>query len=351
LEVDRLLAEPGVYARARRQLVYKTLIGFAILVGAWTYLVFGALFIGPVHAAQALVSGAALLLGATIVSVCVLHDANHGAVFRTRRANHLLGWSVDVVLGFSSYVWRYKHNVSHHTYPNVDGYDDDINHSPAVRLAPTQPSHPWYRWQHLYIWPLYALALPRWHATDLLAFRRVRLGSMCVPPPKGWDLAGLIAGKVLFACWAFALPMHVYPWWLVLSTYLALAMTGSFLMAIVFQLAHCVDEATFLSAADFASEEPVVWATHEVESTIDFAQSNQVLTWCIGGLNYQIEHHLFPRLPHTLYPRIAPMLRELAEQFGVRYIAKPTVTSALRSHYSHLRAMGRAGLPVEIEMG
>ena len=92
-----------------------------------------------------------------MTAFCVMHDANHGAYFRTRRLNHLMGWTADALLGLSSYTWRVKHNVAHHTYTNVDGYDADITQMPFARLMPVQAPRPWYRLQHYYIWALYCV--------------------------------------------------------------------------------------------------------------------------------------------------------------------------------------------------
>jgi linoleoyl-CoA desaturase len=127
-------------------------------------------------------------------------------------------------------------------------------------------------------------------------------------------------------------------------------MAGSIVMAITFQLAHCVEEASFASPADLVSDGRV-WAVHEVETTVDFCPRNKLLTWALGGLNYQIEHHLFPRLPHTLYPAIAPIVQRNCLRHGVRYTVQPSLRLALRSHFRHLRVLGRAGLRAELEMG
>jgi linoleoyl-CoA desaturase len=88
-----------------------------------------------------------------------------------------------------------------------------------------------------------------------------------------------------------------------------------------------------------------------VETTVDFCRQNRLVSWYMGGLNFQIEHHLFPRVPHTHYPRIAHIVRRNCELHGVRYSAHRSLWAALRSHTLHLRAMGRLGVPVEIEMG
>jgi len=345
-EVAAYLAETGVSAAGRRRLYTKGFLAFALAGGSWTALMVASP--GP-YAGAALYLG--LLVGTMLVAFCVMHDANHGAHFRRRRLNHLLGWTADVTLGISSYAWRVKHNVAHHTYTNVDGYDADITQMPLVRLMPVQPPRPWYRFQHLYIWPLYCLMVVRWQtAGDIAALRRGRIGWSALRPPRGWDLAGLLGGKAIFVTWALVVPLLVYPWWLAVGGYLALAMILGLVTATTFQLAHCVEEADFVAPSDLAGRRRP-WAVHEVETTVNFCPRNRVLTWALGGLNYQIEHHLFPRVPHTHYPRIAEIVARNCERHGIRHTSQPTLRAALRSHHRHLRALGRSGRRVEIEMG
>lgn len=345
-EVELYLATHRVRVRGRLQLYAKTAVAFALLAGSWLSLV--VVRPGPV---LGLLSLAGLTLATILVGFCVQHDANHGAYFRTRRANHLLGWSADALLGISSYTWRVKHNVAHHTYTNVDGFDDDVNQTPFVRLAPTQTPRAWYRLQHLYIWPLYGLMVIRWQlGGDAVALVRGRIGESAVRRPKRWDLAGLVAGKLVFLTWAVVVPLIVYPWWVVLLGYLAFSTVTSLVTATTFQLAHCVEEADFASPEELRSNKRA-WAVHEVETTVDFCQHNKVLTWVLGGLNFQIEHHLFPRVPHSHYPRLAEIVRRNAERHGIRYTAQPSLRAALRSHQRHLRALGRTGVRAEVEMG
>jgi linoleoyl-CoA desaturase len=185
---------------------------------------------------------------------------------------------------------------------------------------------------------------------DLAAFARGSVGESTLRVPRGWNLAGVIVGKGIFVTWAIVIPLLVYPWWAVIGVYLAFAMITSLIMATTFQLAHCVEEATFTSAEEAFAARPV-WAVHEVESTVDFCPRNPVLTWALGGLNFQIEHHLFPRLPHTHYPKVAEIVRRNCAKHGIRYSSQPSLRAALRSHFLHLRAMGRLGIPAEIEMG
>jgi linoleoyl-CoA desaturase len=345
-DVEAYLADRRTRRRGYVQLYAKAPFGLGLMAAAWSLLLFA-----PHSLVLAIPCLAAMVLGTMIIAFSVQHDANHGAYTRSRRVNHLIGLSADGLLGFSSYAWRVKHNVAHHTYTNVAGYDDDIAQTPLARFAPAQAAKPWYRFQQYYVWPLYMFMGLRWQTVgDLASFIRGRVGTSVLRVPRGWDLAGLLAGKAFFWTWAIALPLVFYPWWIVLGSYVGFTMVTSLITATTFQLAHCVEEASFTSPAELGAA-PRAWAVHEVETTVDFCPRNPVLTWLLGGLNFQIEHHLFPRVPHTHYPAIARIVRANCDRYGVRYTSQPSLRVALRSHVKHLRAMGRLGLPVELEMG
>lgn len=344
-EVEHLVAG-RLRRRSARQLYLKAPAAIALLAFGWVAL----LFARP-HGVTVALCIMGLAAGATLIAFCVQHDANHGAYFTSRRANHLIGWTSDCLLGFSSYAWRVKHNIAHHTYTNVDGYDADIAQTPYLRLAPAQRPRTYYRFQHLYIWPLYSLMGLRWQILgDLKSFHAGSIGKSKLPAPRGCTLVGIVAGKTFFIAWALVIPSFFYPWWAVVAVYVAISMATSLIMAVTFQLAHCVEEAGFSSATEL-SENPRLWAVHEVESTVDFCPDNKLLTWTLGGLNYQIEHHLFPRLPHTLYPAIAPIIRRACDRHGIRYTVQPNLQAAVRSHLRHLRHLGQAGIRAELEMG
>lgn len=345
-EVEAYLGRGSTRLRGAIHLYAKAPIALALTAVSWSVLIF--VQPGVIVGLLCLVG---LVLGAMLTAFCVQHDANHGSYFKQRRWNHLVGWSTDSLLGFSSYAWRVKHNVAHHTYTNVDGYDDDATQVPLARFAPSQPARPWYRFQQYYIWPMYTLMGLRWQTVgDLHAFRRGAVGESTLKRPRGWTLFGVVAGKAFFISWAIVIPLLVYPWWGVLAAYVFFTMITSLIMATTFQLAHCVEEASFASAEELRSERRI-WAVHEVETTVDFCPRNPVLTWMLGGLNFQIEHHLFPKVPHTHYPKIAEIVRRNCAKHGVRYSFHPSLGRALRSHFLHLREMGRLGLPPEIEMG
>ena len=253
-EVERYLASPHTRTRGRIALYAKSAVALPLLAVSWAVL----MFVQP-----GLLLGLLCLLGCAVGAVltgfCVQHDANHGAYFQSRRLNHLMGWSTDALLGFSSHAWRVKHNVAHHTYTNVDGYDDDINQTPFARMMPSQPSRPWYRLQHVYIWPLYCLMLIRWQiGADAAALVRGRIGNSAIRMPRRWDLVGLVAGKAFFVTWALVIPLLVYPWWVVAAGYAGFAMVASLVTATTFQLAHCVEEAAFVSPEELDGHEAAV---------------------------------------------------------------------------------------------
>ena len=296
-----------------------------------------------------------LILGAILAGFCVQHDANHLATFPSKRWNHLLGWiSSDVCLGFGSYMWQTKHNVAHHTYTNVAGHDPDAEQTPLLKLAPSQPLRPWYRWQVVYAWPLYLFMGFRMQLmADVVGFSQGRIGASPLRFPRGWPRVGILAGKALFLGWTFLIPILMgFPWWGVICCYVIVVGTLSLVMTIVFQLAHCVSEATYATPEQLTTAgERTEWMAYQVQTTVDFSPRNRLLCWWLGGLNFQVVHHLFPKLPHPIYRRLAPIVQEVCQRHDLTYQAHSNLWSAFRSHVRHLWEMGKLGQPLELEMG
>jgi linoleoyl-CoA desaturase len=281
-----------------------------------------------------------LALATAGVGFCIQHDANHGAYSRFPAMNQLMGLTLDL-LGASSYVWHWKHNIAHHTYTNVNTADDDIDLGFLCRLAPTQRRRRIHRLQQFYMWLLYGFLMPMWHFFyDFQRVSRARVGRSRFPRPKGWDLVKLIGGKALFFGWALVLPLCFHRWWVVLVFYAVTSFALGLILSVVFQLAHCVEEANFPGWPHDPGPAKA-WAVHEVETTVNFARRNRLLTWYLGGLNYQVEHHLFPKVCHVHYPRLAPIVQGVCREYGVRYSSNDRLLTALGSHWRWLRQMGR----------
>lgn len=326
-------------ARARRRLHYKA--AFIALFGVSSYV---ALVFAPVGFLLRVVFALALVVASTATATGIMHDGNHGSFSRSTRVNRIAGWSSDL-LGGSSFLWRFKHNRLHHGNTNVVGYDTDIDQMPFARLAPQQPWSPRHRYQHLYMWALYGFLTLQWFVvSDYATLIRGKVGAHALPVrPRKRDVALVLAGKVLHLGWAILLPMAFHPWWGVLGFYLVSSWLVGFLLANIFQIAHCVDQAEFF-APDAPRRGPD-FELHQLRTTVDVRCRVPVLRgflhWLMGGLDYQIEHHLAPRLPHTIYPLIAPRLEAACVERGITYRTHDGITGALRSHARWLRQMGR----------
>ena len=340
-EVKRRVAEHlranGLAARGGLSMYLKTATILLWLACSWALLVFAT------HTWwQGALLSLSLALAVAGTGFAIQHDANHGAYSKRKWVNRLMGFTLDL-LGASSYVWHWKHNILHHTYTNVHGVDHDINVQPLLRLAPDQPRLRLHNLQRFYVWGLYGFMLPKWHLMDdFQNVAQARIDDNPIPRPRGWDLFQLVFGKAVFFAWALVVPMLFHRWWVVAIFYGATAFLVGFILAVVFQLAHCLEGAAFPHVPEGSDRVPEGWAEHQVRTTVDFARGNRVLTWYLGGLNYQIEHHLFPKLSHLRYPAIAGIVEEVCAEFGVPYLAHEGVFGALSSHWRWLRQMGAA---------
>ena len=168
---------------------------------------------------------------------------------------------------------------------------------------------------------------------------RGRIGRHPIPRPRGRELAGVVAGKAAFLGWALAIPLLVHRSAWVIALFVLGAFVLGVVLSTVFQLAHVVPEASFHRAE--GATMPTGWAEHQVRATVDFARSSRLLGWYVGGLNFQIEHHLFPSVCHVHYPGLAAVVEQACRDHGVPYRSRPTLGDAIRAHYRFLRALGR----------
>lgn len=325
---------------------YKRLHRKAVIIVASTMAMYVPLILAD-SAWEVAVFGVGFVLATEAAAFNIMHDGNHRSFSRSMRVNRIAGFTLEF-LGGSSFTWDYKHNRAHHTYPNVDGLDDDIDQPPLARLASTQEWKPWHRWQHLYLWLMYGLVVVRWQLFgDLATLVRGRISQYELRNFNHAELRRFALGKVLFIGWAFALPIGLHHTWhgvaMVLATYMALSWLFGFIMVSTFQLAHCVDEAEFSSVgeADESGKLPNDWAVLQVLATSDFCPRNPFVTAFMGGLNYQLEHHLFSSVAHVHYPEISQIVRQTCLRHGLEYKCQATLRGAIAGHYRHLFHMGK----------
>jgi linoleoyl-CoA desaturase len=334
--VDEYFRTTGLRPRGDPRLHLKTAITLSWLVASYVLLVFVA-----ANWWQALIGVASLGVAMPCIGFNVMHDGGHNAFSDRRWVNRLAALTVDL-LGGSSYVWATKHNIVHHTYTNITGHDDDITIGVLGRLSPHQPRRAFHRFQQFYIWPFYGLIPFKWYFVD--DFRDVlrgRVGDYPMPRPRGWELVFFLGGKLLYLGLAFGIPLLLHPVWGVVACYLAVSFVEGVVLAVVFQLAHVVEEAAFPMPDPESGRMAGRWAAHQVETTVDYARASRFVTWFVGGLNYQIEHHLLPHVCHIHYPALAGRIEATCREFGVKYQYRETFSAAVASHFRWLRRMGQ----------
>ena len=278
----------------------------------------------------------------------VMHDANHGSYSSDQRLNNLLGLTLNA-LGGNNFIWKFKHNIIHHTYPNVDGMDDDINKSPFIRMCSSQRWIPVHRVQHFYTPLLYAISSILWVLfQDFEKYFRRKIQDTELPEMKFKDHFIFWISKLLYIFFYVALPVLMIGWSNWLLFFLSLHLSLGFTLAVIFQLAHVVEETTF----EFAASGEITrveneWAIHQVKTTSNFSPNNRIISWLVGGLNYQIEHHLFPRVSHIHYPALSKIVKEKCEAFNLPYNCIPSFRQAVVSHFKLIRQLGREPTSVD----
>ncbi|MCC2547102.1 acyl-CoA desaturase [Hymenobacter sp. BT175] len=271
----------------------------------------------------------------------VMHDGAHGSFSKYKWVNELASFSLNV-MGGNSFMWNMKHNLIHHMYTNVDGVDDDIDVQPWMRMSTTQPRHFMHRFQHLYFWFLYSLLYIAWiFVMDYLKYFKGKIGGMPIKKMTYVDQSVFWGFKVLHLFLFVALPIYMVgflPW---LVGFLVFGSVAGFTLSLVFQLAHTVEHADFPMPHAVTGKMEDEWAVHQVKTTANFATDNKIISWLVGGLNFQVEHHLFPKISHVHYPAISKIIRQVCEEFNVTYNEYPKMRYAVASHVSFLRQMGR----------
>jgi linoleoyl-CoA desaturase len=252
-----------------------------------------------------------------------------------------MGYSLNV-MGGSVYLWKYKHNVNHHSFTNIEGMDDDIDIKPWIRVHDDQKKFWYHRFQHVYWVVLYGVTYLLWiFVQDFKKYFTGKVGDLPFRKMDTKEHFIFWISKILYIGAFIVLPIFTVGLLDLIIGYSVIAFVCGFIIAIVFQLAHIVEDATFEMPTSANHKVETEWAVHQIQTTANFATKSKIVSWFTGGLNYQVEHHLFPRVSHIHYPKISQLVRETCEQFGVTYLEFPTVLSAVRSHVVHLKYVGR----------
>jgi linoleoyl-CoA desaturase len=279
-----------------------------------------------------------LLLGISeaLFAVNVGHDALHGAFSKFPNINRFFGFLAYDLIGLSSYVWKQTHNREHHTYTNIAGVDPDINKPGVLRLSPHDPHYSFHSLQQWYIWVLYSLLTIDWvfiadYTYIIKNIRRI----------EKEELVFFFLFKVINFGYMVVIPLLFSPmvWWEVAVGYFIAQLIAGLFVAVIFQLAHLVEGLEF-PLPDANGSLATSWASHEMATTANFSTHSQLVGHVTGGLNFQIEHHLLPKICHVHYHKIAPIVRATAFEYNLPYHERSTVSAAIASHFRLLRRFG-----------
>jgi linoleoyl-CoA desaturase len=338
--VDRYFREGNISKNFNTEMVIKTILILITWVG--TYLLILSNSINPLG-----MLGLALIHGfaTAMIGLNIGHDAIHGSYTKNQKVNKTLGLLFNLV-GANDYVWSITHNIVHHTYTNIPDHDEDIRQLPILRMEPTQKLSWIHRFQHFYAFGLYCLASLSWvFIKDYVKFFQHRVGGHYRKTFPRKEIFRLFFFKALYYTVFLVVPLIVIDlaWYWILLGFVAAHFVEGFTMAVIFMLAHII-EGTSFPEPDEDGRIDMPWADFQMYTTADFAIKNQVVNYLTGGLNFQVVHHLFPKVCHVHYPKLSAIVKQTAEDHGLPYIEYKTFLGAIASHTRLLKKFGTPSL-------
>ena len=284
-----------------------------------------------------------LLMGLVVPAIGfnIMHDGAHGSFSSKPWLNDIAASSLNF-LGANTFMWKMKHNVIHHAYTNIDGVDDDLDAKPFLRLCETQKYYSMHRFQHWYFAFAYSLLYIWWIlVTDYKKYFKRRIGDIPLKKMSPTDEVVFWGFKVVHAILFIAIPIYMVgfvPW---IIGFLIFALFAGFVLSIVFQLAHTTEDTEFPIPDSGTNKIEDEWAIHQLKTTANFATKSRIATWFMGGLNYQVEHHLFPKVSHIHYPKINKIIKDTCKEYNIKYVEFPKVRHAIVSHVLFLKQLSR----------
>jgi linoleoyl-CoA desaturase len=282
-------------------------------------------------------------IGMAGTGMSVMHDAVHGSFSRKGWMNEILG-STIFLLGTTVFNWKVQHNILHHTFTNIEGMDEDIGGRELLRFSKHSPLKKIHRFQYIYAYFLYSFMTLSKLIKDFFQLHQYNKAGITREQKAKpvWEYIKLIGIKLIYLFISIGLPIAFssFTWWQVLLIFFIMHCTAGMIMSIVFQMAHIVEGAD-QPLPDYSGNIENEWAIHQLQTTANFSRGSKLMNWFIGGLNFQIEHHLFPNICHIHYRKISHIVERTALEHGLTYNVKPTLVHALISHTRMLKSLGR----------
>ena len=339
VRVNQYFKDNNISRYANAEMVLKTIGILAIFFVPYGLLISGYLSL-PLMFLMACIMG----VGKAGIGLSIMHDANHGGYSSNPMINKFVEFSMYIV-GGNRYTWKLQHNVLHHTYTNIYGMDEDIDPPKGLmRFSPEAKHYLHQKYQHIYSVFFYGLMTFFWASgKDFLQLYRYKKKGL-VKGPKykmAKEIGILIVSKIVYYIYLLYIPMMLlditFGQWFI--GFFCMHFIAGVILALIFQMAHAITETKFPVPDDKRNIENE-WAVHQMYTTANFARSNKLLSWYVGGLNYQVEHHLFPKICHIHYSKLATIVKNTAEEFGLPYHDHPTFVSALKSHFKLMKELG-----------
>lgn len=336
--IDEYFTKNQISKKANGAMVFKTTIYITLFIGFYALIISDIL---PLYLTLVVAIGLGLVMAFIGFNIC--HDALHGSYSDKTWINKSLGFLFNFI-GANVYVWNITHNKVHHTYTNIIGHDGDLDVAPGlVRVSPEEKKKSIHNYQHIYAFFLYSLASISWFfRKDYVKFFQKNIGSHVNKHPK-IEYFNLFFYKAFYYTLFIVVPLVFMDitWWQYLIGYLSMNFAMGLVLGLVFQLAHLVED-THMPHPKESENIEEAWAEHQIKTTANFARKSKIATFLCGGLNYQVEHHLFPKICHIHYPAMSEIVKQTAHEFQLPYHENETFYSALKSHYHFLRRLGQA---------
>lgn len=349
-EVNGYFSQKNISKYGNANLAVKSLFMGSLYVIPYILMITGIVYTLPLIILSWITMG----FGMAGLGMVLMHDANHGSFSKNPKVNSLLSKSLYFLGGFPP-NWQYQHNTLHHGFTNIEGHDEDINPGKFLRFSPHKPLRRIHRYQHFYAWFLYGLMTVSWvTAKDFVRLSKYKSEGVALSGNRKYNqiLRDLIIAKVLYYTFFLVLPLIILPvsWYAIVLLFIAMHFISGFILTTIFQTAHVMPSSEYPLPDETGNMENN-WAVHQVLTTANFAPKSRILSWCIGGLNHQVEHHLFPNICHVHYKAISPIVKETARKYNLPYHEENTFADALFSHFKMLKSLGRIPMEEEMEKG
>lgn len=335
-KVNNYFAQNNLKPVGDFRLYIKTIVFITLAVGCYTVLMMDVL---PNWAA--LLTSALLGISFSGIGFNIMHDGGHNSYSNKKWVNEVMAYSLNL-LGGNIYLWKIKHNYNHHSFTNIDGIDEDIDIRPFLRTGNDQPLHRYHRYQHIYWVLLYGMVYFAWiYIKDFKKYFGGKIADTNFRKMSRREHYIFWISKILYLGIFIVLPSLRLGFLPVLTGYAIMSVVCGFILGIVFQMAHVTEGTSVHTATKEKHNDMSDWFVHQLQTTANFSTKSKLVSWFAGGLNFQVEHHLFPQISHVHYPAINLLVKATCKEYNIRYSEYPTFFAAIKSHVEYLKTVGR----------